>query len=341
MFHLLSACAVAAAVPQMDKPLKVLNMDAMIKEHTQLHMTNLMAQKQKHVEAGGFPQKKMVGTFITPCENFNCLVEDSPYLTVPCSSAAAERIESDNTVVTDLTFYVRDYGCRPNNTDILAKIVIYSDVEYGASSPVPGNEGGKQITYTPSKTSLLFQYQPDDIGMIKELNDFCPCGGNWTAGVQRMIHPHQCSASNEQKINRTFSGDLCHFAFGDPMYQTILWVDYTHYIQSFGSFDKLEGWSEHMDHRLVNTLLPESGSTNPNDCGLEAYSKCKGAVTNGINTCDSCNTTLECEQCLWYFMPSQLGKTNEWNECCPRLYYKAQNPSPQPKHSLDWLKVNC
>ena len=55
-------------------------------------------------------------------------------------------------------------------------------------------------------------------------------------------------------------------------------------IQSFGSFDRNEGWSEHMDHTLVNALLPESGSTNPDDCGYEEYGKCKGAVTQGTIT---------------------------------------------------------
>jgi len=326
------------------QPLKVLNMKEMIAQHSKIHFSNLMAQKQKHIESGP-SQRKLLGTFVTPCENFDCLVEDSPYVTVPCSSASAERMESDGTVVTDLTFYVRDYGCKPNTTDLLAKIIIYSDIEYGSFSKVPGNRGGKLITYRPSSTDLSFYHQPEDVGLIKELNDECPCSGNgtaqWHVDQVRHVTPDMCTGNNKHVINRTFSGDLCNFAVGAPMYQTIEWIDYEHYIQSFGSFDKNEGWSEHMDHTLVNALLPESGSTNPDDCGYEEYGKCKGAVTQGIDTCNSCNTTLECEQCLYYFMPTSLGKTSEWETCCPCLYYKAANPSPYSTGELDWLKVNC
>ena len=46
---------------------------------------------------------------------------------------------------------------------------------YGSFSKVPGNQGGKLITYRPSSTDLSFYHQPEDVGLIKELNDECPC----------------------------------------------------------------------------------------------------------------------------------------------------------------------
>ena len=94
-----------------------------------------------------------------------------------------------------------------------------------------------------------------------------------------------------------------------------------------------------MEHDLVNALLPESGSTNANDCGYDVYPECKAPIENVMNVCDTCSSLLECERCIWYFLPSALNKESEWDSCCPCLYYKAS--VAEPAGSLDWLKVHC
>ena len=56
------------------------------------------------------------------------------------------------------------------------------------------------------------------------------CSGNgtaqWHVDQVRHVTPDMCTGNNKHVINRTFSGDLCNFAVGAPMYQTIEWIDY-------------------------------------------------------------------------------------------------------------------
>lgn len=318
---------------------------AIVVEQAKHHMSLHAHQKANLLNASatdgrGVPMHKMVGTFITACNPFHCFVDGDSRKPIPCSSVSAERMESDNSVVTDVTIYVGDYNCAPNTTDVLAKMVLYSTVVYGAMSSIPANKNGKLISYEAMKGDFVFNYQGQDhgIGLIGEINKECPCNGTWHSGDLRTVYPSECA--NKHPALGNF-GDFCNLIVGETFYQTIRWDDYTTYAQSAGSYDKLEGWADPIADDYINALLPESGSTNWEDCTYTTWPTCEGGVLESINRCDTCSTVLECEQCIWQELPepNAHSKQLEWGKCCPCLYYKAK--TAEPAGSLDWLKVHC
>lgn len=266
------------------------------------------------------PNRKMSGTFVTSCEDFNAFENGDPNKPVPCSSVAAERIDLQGNVETDLTIYVNDYSCRPNASDVLAKILLYSTIEYGTMSNIPQNRGGKLITYTPKYGTYTFNYQGPYGEIIAELNQFCPCGtkapGKWTSDVTRNLTVGDCNTTGAVDPNHKRAGpsDLCNLVVGYPMYQTYKWIDGNHYIQSEGAFDQLEGWAMPLNKTIVNTMLSESGTTNPDYCNYAQWPACEQGVQRSANVCDTCTSVLECETCIFYEFPSDLGKTFEWND---------------------------
>lgn len=347
---LLSVSAVAAPVA-LDDVRNSLDLKTMLAAQAKIHLTNLAGQRQAfhdgHARAElatvgqPAPNKKMHGTFVTSCEDFVAYENGMKSQPVPCSSLAAERIEDDGTVVTDLTIYVKDNLCRPNASDVLAKIVLYSTITYGGMSNSPQNRGGKLITYTPTHGQYTFNYQGPYGEIIEELNKFCPCHNatdhaQWQTDHTRNLTVADCAGGpGDPNAGRPGPSDLCNLVVGHPMYQTFKWIDYNHYIQSEGAFNQAEGWAMPMNRSIVNTLLDESGDTNPATCNYLQWPSCEKGVTDIATVCDTCSTLLECEACIYYEFPSDIGKTYEWNYCCPCLYYYAD------AHTLPWMKVHC
>jgi hypothetical protein len=48
---------------------------------------------------------------------------------------------------------------------VLAKMVLYSTVVYGAMSSIPANKNGKLISYEAMKGDFVFNYQGQDHGI--------------------------------------------------------------------------------------------------------------------------------------------------------------------------------
>lgn len=227
-----------------------------------------------------------------------------------------------------------------HNHQILAKMVLYTTVEYGAMSTLPVNKNGKLISYKAVKGDFTFNFQGQDhgIGLVGDLNKECPCNGTWHSGINRTVYPAECS--NKHPKMGVF-GDFCNLIVGETFYQTIRWLDYSLYSQSAGSFNQVEGWADPIVDDYVNALLPESGSTNWEDYNYNTWPACQGGVYASINRCQGCSSVLECEQCIWQELPEPdpHSKEIEWGRCCPCLYYKAN--TAEPEGSLDWLKVHC
>jgi len=313
---------------------------------TKAHMNYHRVQKEQAYSKLGqmSVSKKLIGTFITPCEPFNCLVNGNPHRTIPCSSTSAERIESDNTVTTDITIYVENYNCQPNASEVLAKVILTSNIIYRTPSTAKGNEGGQLVIYNATTGNFTFNYQKEDGDLIGELNQNCPCqmGHNpqsnqnthWQSGVTRELKPTDCGNGKPLPVHSM--SELCNLVVGNPFYQTYKWVDGLHYIQSEGSFNQNEGWNMPLNMSYVVALLPESASKTPQDCDYIRWPKCQEGIQNSKGVCDSC-FGLECELCIFRELPSALGKEYEWNECCPCLYYEADTDPAK----LSWMRVNC
>lgn len=331
--------AVAAAVPQDTRSRIKLGplLADQLGQQTKLHMQKLLALKVDAHKKAPIPYQSIFGTYVTPCEDFDCIVEGTdgkPFGYIKCSSVAVERIDMANKVETDLTVYVNDYGCIPNKTEVLTKMVIRSNISYHGVSNLPTNKRGQKIEYAPTSVTATFNFQSEEFGLIAEMNKECPCSGQWHANTQRTIRPGECTKYDPYRANTTESGDLCNFVAGESMFQTIKWINYTDYVQSTGAFDKIQGWSESLDSSLVNSQLPASGATDPSDCTYDVWPACKVPVQEAAARCDSC-VGLECERCIWYFFNAKVGRDKEWGECCPCLYYEAKTTNSP------WLKVNC
>jgi len=342
--------ALVMSSPAPREMISKINLAPLMANHTKLHMQKLLTIKANAYKndpnppalfsadgAAPVPFHQIFGTYVTPCEDFDCIVEGEngqPFGYIKCSSVAVERINMDSTVVTDLTVYVNDYGCVPNTTEVLSKMVIKSNISYHGNSKQPDNARGQLIQYAPTSVTATFNFQSEEYGLLAEMNKECPCSGQWHTNAARTIRPGQCTKYIPHE-DRTQGGDMCNFVAGNSMYQTIKWVNYTDYVQSTGSFDKTTGWGEVLDNTLVNSLLPAAGSMDPEDCGYVEWAPvCQIPVEHAMNACSTC-TGLECERCIWFFFNEKVGRDREWTECCPCLYYEAK------KADAPWLKVNC
>lgn len=275
-------------------------------------------------------QPLLTGTFMTSCEQFDCLVIDQPGNTIPCSAIAVERTESDKLVLTDLTIYVNDYNCRPNNTETLAKLEIKSQLNY--HGPSRTNPGATKIEYATIGGNYTFNFQGDK-GVIPLLNKECPCNGTWSSGVQRQIVASDCKATVNQSSEVY---DLCNYVVGSHVFMSYRFdSSQIKYYQSEGAFNEREGYAQQIQEKYVNVRLPETGVVDPNDCEYDILPKCDPAIEIASNACRGC-VGLECEGCIYREYPVSLNQREEYSRCCPCLYYYAER---HPGN--DFLKINC
>eukprot|EP00039_Didymoeca_costata_P000152 m.44338 g.44338 ORF g.44338 m.44338 type:complete len:352 (-) comp10083_c0_seq3:52-1107(-) len=295
------------------------------------HFANTLDKNIPTEELGKLYAQRIVGTFVTACESYDCLVVNTGG-TIPCSALGVERIDSGQNVLTDVTFYVRDYNCRPNSTDVLAKIVLHSHIEFaGNNNKFPG---AFNIYYEPRTSSFSFNYQSNTAGLIPGLNQYCPCKGRWASGVNRTINPGDCNASMVTRDSDVY--ELCSLVVGKTVYITAQWVGGTFqaYYQNEGAFTSVEGWQQPLNRSLINYRLPESGVTNRTYCNFNNYDQCIPPIKVAAKACTSC-FGLECEACIWQEYPASLNKEEEYSNCCPCLYWYAD------EYNVPFLKVNC